>query len=552
MNERIKEKYIYILPLSITVILLVLKLCRFLVIDDVLMNDIAESFTFNEHSEFLGFVSVILGYILKAFYLVFPYVNWYSAFHILLITIDFIVLHSIFKDYKNRFIAIIILTIAQFYFLVSISFTTVSFLSVVSGTLYILSNVEQIDKKSIKFISLGVLLIFSAFLLRRGTILYGIILILIPLMFDNALKNKKKLIVSVFVLISVLASNYLLLFVQNEYKKSIPEESYYSEFQQYRSAASDNGIINYTENSEKYEEAGLSKNDCRLFTHYLYADKTVYSAQTLKTIVENRGIKDKYIINPFELIKEIVNAKSIFTALILLTVTALFYLFFAKTKRLTLLFSYALCAASIAYLFFRRRAIPRICIPIIVCGIILITYVFVKNNAFQFKRTKSVSDRFKAGLLLLIIISSFTVSYFIQLPYKMYYDNMQVVSEYLRDNNESVYISDPLSFDVFKVKNRSLNILKPFNNEINSNSVLGDWYVYSYYWYGYMDELGLNEYADNAFMALLDSRVEFATQYVEPEWITQYFSENYNIDVEYVVVKEFPEQNVVIYDFNLK
>lgn len=534
MSKFIKKNYFWCFPILLTAVMLALRLIAYTEVDDIMMMKMAESFSFNPHSEQLIFLGEVYGYILKFLYTLLPAVNWFSVLYLVNLNISYIsILKLISKRTENVGIISFILS-SQAFMLLDISFTVVAFIMCGAGMLWGIEYVNCISKKNIGHLLYSFFLLFSGFGMRRSSVVYCIILVFLPLAIF-AVKNKKNSIAAICLIFALcIASNFIVGQLHSINRNSMPADSYYNEFNEYRSAASDAAAIKYADHAEYFEEKGISKSDFRLYNLFIYADKEVYTNETVKNLALSRSTKDKYEKNPIQLLKDVLSPgtviRCVFLYVFAISAVILFVLF--KKKRLELFVSALFVAACEGYLFFVKRAVARVVNPVAILGIIILVYIVSSENSpFEgFKKLKKESIKRLTAFALAATVAVSALSVGVYSVYK-YKNNSfrKEASDYINSDKENLYVCSPSAFYLLNDSKLSLMSNK---DETAVYDIIGDWWSYTYYWYSALDKAGLDEYKDNAIKLLLDSRVRFITNYdFITELLTDYYSEHYGLNV---------------------
>ena len=553
MLKAVKKSAFLICPILVTAIALCLKVLRYGAFDDILMYQISNSYDFNSHSEFLAFINVGLGYILKWLYGFAPAINWFSLLYIVTINIGFISLNKICSKHTESLTPTVILALLEFYLLLRLSFSSISFILLLTAVLWALDNVDKLEATKIGHIIYSLFLFVVALAMRNGMTVYCVIAICVPLFVFAVIKKRNSTVVIALIIVLAIGSNIGVTALNRGYKANIPEDMYYNEFQQYRYPASDEGRIDYKAHKDEFKEAGLSKNDLKLFKQFIYGDKVSFSAEKLKAISEARSFEDKYNINPVKLVKNVIKLESIplnyifyFAAFAIV----LFILF--KKKRLEIIASTAFVAAAELYLFVRRRGVFRVTDPIAVLGIIILLYIVLDEkenlkelNIFKKLDFEKTAKAVTALLLVFTILASAVCIKAVGHKYKDYSD----ITEVIQEDKEHIYLGAPLSAD--NIYDQHLTLTTAQYNNVPVYAIEGDWWIYSYYWYSLMDKLGLEIYKDKAINAILDDRVLFVSRNKDlPEYLVKYYKEHYNLDVRYRLVDKYSGK-MKVYDFDL-
>ena len=554
ISKSLKKTAYICCPIIVTITALCLNVLRYGAFDDILMYNMATSYSFNSHSEFLVFINVGFGYILKLLYSVLPAVNWFSLLYIVLINIGFISLQYLIQKRTDGYIAAVILMTVQFYLLLRLSFSTVSFILLLTAVLWMLENVEKLDRKSVGHIIYSFVLFVLALGMRNGMTLYCVIIMCIPL-FVFSVKNRKNTVsvIALVVALSVVA-NIGVTAINRGYKESIPESTYFNQFQQYRSSASDEGKIDYKEHKAEFDKANISKNDIKVFKQFVYGDKDNYSAEKLKVISSTRSFSDKYNINPLKIIKNVIKLESIPLNYIFYFAAFAIILFIVfKKKRTELFCSTAFVAAAELFLFVRRRGVFRVTDPVAALGVIILLFIVIGENDSlrELNIFKKIDYKKTVNLLtVLSVVFAVTVSGVCVKACDKKYKDYSDITTVIQNDTSHTYLAAPLSAD--NIYDQHLTLATNKYITVPIYAVEGDWWIYSYYWYSLMNELNLSEYTDASIKAILDDDVLFVSRNKDlPDYLVKYYKEHYNIDVEYQQLKRYSD-SMKIYDFNIK
>jgi hypothetical protein len=211
--DKINRAFNKLNPLSQSIIVIsILHILTYIVFDivfddkdDVGIQLIAKGFYTSEPNQYLLFINVILGYILKFLYTLLPNFYWYSLmlFGFQFVSMTLLLKHLITQK-LSIFYYVLILLIFQF-LIIRLQFTTVASLLLITGYLTMKQNII-----SNKYIILPLILIYLGFLMRLGMFLLMAYLFVMLFVFEKKhLKmlylKKQNLIplVITFILISV-------------------------------------------------------------------------------------------------------------------------------------------------------------------------------------------------------------------------------------------------------------------------------------------------------------------------------------------------------------
>ncbi len=554
MTKAIKRSYFIFLPLLVTVAAMLLKIVRYGAVDDILMYNMATSYTYNAHSEQLMFLNIGFGFLLKGLYSLAGVVNWFSLLYLALFNLAFFVLFKILEKRETGIIYVIILAALDFFLLTRISFTVISFLLAAAGVLWLIENIDKVNKNSVIHIIFSAVLLILSFMARSGGTLYCILLIFIPLLVFGVIKKRNSAAAVSLIIVLCIVTNVGVSAVHKAYNKTLPDNMYFSEFQEYRSSASDEGAINYKKHKKDFKEAGISSNDLKIFKQFVYGDKEAYSAEKLKVIKDTRDFKDKYNINVIKIIKNIYKLeKPIINHIFWLALIFILLFILYKKQRLELLFSAAFTGLAELYLFVRRRGVVRVTDPLAVLGIILLIYIATSEKdsikelklfkIFDFKRLYPLCV--SLVLVCTVLISVLGFKTYDKVKYPDYSDTISCVEE----DGEHIYLAAPLSAD--KLYDQHLTLLTSEYENVPVYVPEGDWYIYSYYWYALLERLDMSGYKNKAVNTILCDNVRFISRNKDlPDYLVKYYKEHYKLKVKYRLVNEF-SGGMKVYEFSI-
>jgi len=244
-----KKYYFLIIPLIVTAYMLVQGI-PLTVNDDRFIMEMAKSFQTNAHSEYLMFVSIIQGYILKFLYNLVPSVNWFAVLYLFTINITFALFYKIIQNYNNKLIFVGITTLTQIAAMSLITFTMMPFICSTAAVLWGLEYIKEINKSSIKHFILVFFMFFLGFSIRSSSPFVCIFLVFLPVYFFAVKERRNSIWVVALLLSFCTIANYTNIWAKDAYKKTFSYEMYYNQFHEYRSMVSDTTAIDYEENKD--------------------------------------------------------------------------------------------------------------------------------------------------------------------------------------------------------------------------------------------------------------------------------------------------------------
>lgn len=558
MKKLLKIYYCVLLPVAVTLCCLAMGAVRFIVNDDIAMMRMAESYATNAHSEQLVFISVIYGYLLRFLYLLFGGINWFLWLELAVLNIAFVSLFYLLKKYNAPLLMYALFTAAEVFILYNLTFTSISFICITAAIVWPLCNVEKLTKKSIKHLLYAFVLMMLAFCMRSVNTYYFTLIIFLPLYAFSVINRRNRLSVIAVVIALCTIANYSVVFTQNHYNAALPEELYFNEFQEYRSDANDGGLYDYSRHKEELDHAGISANDFELLSHWVYADKEAFSAETMKAIATTRSFDEKYNTNILQILVDYFDGITHVALAVILLILTLLLLILSKKERLEALAVFAFTIGTTLLLYILRRPMERVINPIIIIGIILVCLLLVMADDKRriplprgFEHNKIV----KQGIMILLSIAILAGTvYYNQYTYndtiKTRAEAVTPVTQYIEESPDKMFLADSYWFDKYKIDYVNQHMMMPYSMaDSKIYTLLGGWTVYSYYYYDNLQNLELDAYQDSVISALLEDDVYFVTKYFDPDVFVTFFEEHYDIAVTYEVVKEFDDQDITIYHF---
>lgn len=221
--------------------------------DDVVMQQIIRGNYTGNPDVHLVFVNVIIGYLLKPFYLMNSNIYWYSILFTLLQGVSIFVLLKYFHSKIKGILPIIIVYVFCLYFIVNYQFTIISGLLCISG--FVLLRENHFRYKNVVII---IFFMFS-FLLRLEMFILTMVLCSSMYLkeFKGIIVSYRKIWISLFVLFSI---SYWI----NSIHYKSDEWIYYNKYNKIR------GQINDNPNLYKLNSSFPSIDNKMIFSHFIY------------------------------------------------------------------------------------------------------------------------------------------------------------------------------------------------------------------------------------------------------------------------------------------
>lgn len=260
--------------------------------DDMLMMLFVSGIYTGEPSEFITFQNILVGQLLKQFYLFSPNINWYVGFLSMVQIISFTALYFLLKPLSSKTTNFFLFVLPLLYFIVElnlyIQFTKVAFIASIVGVLYALRYSKEPKTRDL-FLSAGFI---TLGLLIREHSAYGSILLALPIIFVFAYKYKTNILNKNFFI-------FILTLLIITFSLKTYNASYYNNasegWKNYKELIAKRGAIYYNRSITKecFEQAsfsfGLTHNDILAFYKWTNDHNEVYTPEMLHHVSENCG-----------------------------------------------------------------------------------------------------------------------------------------------------------------------------------------------------------------------------------------------------------------------
>ncbi len=500
----LKKYYFLLVPIAITAVS-VLFFHPYYDIgkDDMVLSNMVNSAQTNEHSEFLVFISIYLGYFMRFFALAFPALNVYEIVLLLSFTGAFVAFFYNTRQYKNKLLSAVILTSLQIFLLFGITFTIVAFLCAAAGVMLVLENVKRLNKKAIKYFVLAFLLIFVGLGYRRGSLATCVFLVFVPTWFFAVIKKRNSLAVVLAIIVLFSGTHQFLKTSQSLYVANLYEGTDYATFNRYRGIASDGGDLYYRDHPLYFHVRGISENDVDMYRAFRFNDKTIFPTETVRELAESLTDEDKYLFDFWKVMAQSFEGR--FLHLFLLS--GVFCLVILKRNRLEVLADIGFVMTAIIYLHFRKRGIGRVVNPIVLIGYILLLSQFLQSTVSCSRTAFAKALRYGVVAVLLVFaivkpLCSHRGGYYWFLEREE--KNTAKINAYLQEYKDLKFVSFA---SLSSMRNLSLTRVPPEHENLISNVYVG-WMVYTPYWYDLLELHGISEYQDCLYLSLVDPKIK--------------------------------------------
>ena len=253
--------------------------------DDISIISLASGYLGGKPIPFLVFSNVVWGLLLTSLYALHSRINWEVLLFFVLNFIStsgliYLVLSRPWRELHKLF-GVLVILLADAYFLVNINFTTMAAFASISGFCLQLAGVRPHSslRKGLFFLGSG--LVLAGCLIRIEAMFLALALVLSSLVFCAGSFKLKNLILALAVTGGLVAGSYVF---DRLYVQSSPEWNTYYLYNQTRSMLHDTPrLVNI---GTLYQKVGWSQNDLVMFTHWFFPDVKTYSLEHLQYLVK--------------------------------------------------------------------------------------------------------------------------------------------------------------------------------------------------------------------------------------------------------------------------
>lgn len=569
-NIQIKYLITYMICLLLPFVVLLFFKCDFLINDDFYMMLIARG-DFGDKSQYLIFINLIIGYILKGLYYIAPAVNWYVILQLGIIIVCFWILTLfIFQSFKWKYacvIKIIMFVCFEFSYYTELQFNKTAGVACITGFLLIYHASKKQKHKKLFYV-LGVLLLVAGGAYREGvfkqTALFGVGLVAWE-MFDVLIESRGEKLVCLMkqawmrlvrlkgYIICALFSTvliYTLTFINN-YIYLNGEFSDYKQFRANVTAITDYYIPDWASSEEEYLAKGISEEEYIFVKNYLLADTEVFDAEKLETMAAMGESLNKSEVFLSEIKSVIINTfagsslKIYYVVVLIMGLTAM--ITGRGRTKIRVLFQMMIFVGCILFYCFIGRTREYIEIGMALAAFLTIIEALSQDES---------GEGFEEKPVYVIILTLFIVFGGVQfnrenIAYrKMMCARGSYFTElyaYMKDNEQNFYL---LSTNDTTYEYYSFSLFYQSGAEFTPNRFrLGDWMVRTPF-----TEQVLQQYEienpirslidkDNVYLVCNEPVSEYEGSMTEA--FCDYFLAEYDIEIDYEIVKEIGELQII-------
>lgn len=497
---------------------------RFLVADDYLINYIINGNYGTGYNQISNpYLNGILMLLISTLKNIMPIFNWYYIYLFTSLLISFIVLHVIMFKNKLPYYSHIFLIISQILLSITITYTIIAYLLIFTGSILFLKS----ENKKEEILSI---ILFVLGILTRDDVTITAIILIVPIMLFEYIKNKNKKVIK---LIMLLISIFIFANISNALINSSNEiQKEYIKWNKDSTNIRDFLKINYENFEESFKKINFSENDFNCFYSWMFSNKELYSSETLQTISKFTTFSQRYSLNPiFWIIMFFINK---FYLLYLLLI--IFFIFTNKNKDkyfYLLIFSGLIDLIALAI---RKRFVLRVILPIIFINICCI--LLYENKIYIKKSFKKLTNLIAP--IVLVLSSIFILLQHNEILFPKSIDTGNVY-DYIKENEDTLFICDEFNTEININKQ---NLILDQNNKLNNLISLGNWNTFSVQYYYILDKYNVKN-KDNLYDAIVYEDINFISyNEIERNYFKTYLKEHYN---NYILNEIYNEGNVIIY-----
>jgi len=505
--------------------------------DDVTMQMIASRFYTKQPLEFLIFTNVIIGYILKIFYINFSGINWYSYYlYFIHFSASTLILYNFLKIEKSLIKLaqyLIIFYFFELYFLINLQFTTTSFVIGVAGIITFINY--RSDKLSFPIIVSIIAVIISG--LIREYIFYLIFLLFAPIaLYLIFYKKYYKFILPIVITLIIFFS---LRFYNNYHYQQKSDWANYIKFNSIRGKIHTYTTYLYnTNNKIVFDKIGWNENDYKMFISWNFDDKIKYSQEKLEYLNNN-------IVSPSQSLKKTITELFdlylsngiLFIMVILIILSGIIIL--PKKYKIFILFT-TFFIYLISLLILNSAHFPSRLRVSLFFYISIFSIIFIKKEhlvkSINFLKYRWLKFSISSIFLLIIFLLMFK-----QLDNYIWQDR-NVILQSKKEFTRQIECLSPEKNKLFVIWGESLPIenISPFSNFYNKDS---NFNIYSLGWLSHspinrqiLNRFGINEIYEGLFHE--NVFVVINSKLYDINYLKQYYIDNYKTGIKPILVNQ--------------
>ena len=528
----------YLLPIGCYVFVWLLFGVRYEVNDDATLSNIAAG-AYGADSQYLIYINVLVGYLLKPLYFILPNLNWLYVLQTVTAVAGLgilckTILHQ-FGMCRGAFFAVLLLLLAGIDLFQSFQYVKNSGLYLIVGFVLFEQGMGQWNRKTwagIIWVLFGSMIRFQNVFAVAG-IAFGFLLCRFVRL---SATEKRRAVLAVLILVGLVAVAKGIDWMAYQ---SVPEWKAFVEYNAVRTEISD-FRLQYA-NADFLQQFGYSTNDFDTLDSWNYWDDDVFPLEKLQQIAAQLpyiGLSDALR----QTIGNLLSAIGTAPIRLLFSVVCLAGVFFAqKRKSLFALLCLVMTGLMIAYLSFVGRYPYRVEYVLLLSAAV---FVFLSCQWQEEFLLIPLRNHFFFGVFVLMFLC---VPVWMQLRsnmqlYRFDRSNYGYYEEYAADK-QNLYVADIMALDSLS----GYDVLHPRPKDFFSNIVfMGGWLSNS----PFQREVLARYNIQNIYSDMLDRQDVFLIDYYNVNMKEIYWSEHEGKEVTRITVRETP--TFWLYQFTTK
>ena len=485
---------------------------------------------YGERNFHLVFVNALLGKVLVLLFSLFPGLNWHVVLYEVLMFIAITMLINMFeKKCTKKFhafpiILIIYIFAASYYYYVQ--FSKCAGILPIAGLLYSVWLTEQEERKWYKYILPGALILLGTF--YRFNVIYMIGFIFIPILiyvFFKANKKQKSFFFVYGALILVLAFGFklgdLAVYRMDE------GWAHYLDYNEKRAFLTDYGWPDYYNNTQKFEELGISIVDYENFLTWDFGDRDLFDLETLEALIEIKsGEETSGLLSRFFMAFIPGFLKYTFAGFLFLAIAYLMVHGDGKRKYIGICTIIMFLMVELILVYRGRYLLYRMDISATLALVVICFYLAATEKAYIY--TKRSDWLFLAATCIMALVVSKDVVSDIMENRQMVENNSEI-NQLLRADDSNLYMVSTSSGGVCVT-----NIWEAVAEGDYANIFrLGGWLTESPIFHEQMEKEGI----ENLYSAMIREENVYCVDKTNYGYKLAYLRENYDANVDMILVK---------------
>ena len=517
--------------------------------DDTTMVAIASG-GYGAPSQYVVFMHMILGYMLKFLFTICNGVNWVTVVFLFSDMLSVLVLDMVFASVKREkmgFVCtVIVLDVALLIVLAYFSFTVVAYWAGIAGligmTYAFMENVDH-GHRLLTGICAGIAFVFC--MMIRAEAVLSLVIVYASYIFVSLIfkRNWKPLV------IALAAVCCMLVFKgSNAWMNDLnPVQRDYMAWTTARSAVVDYPMIPYDE--ADFSEKGITYNQHKAIYYGFFYDFDMVDMESMRALVEQQS--SRYDVDVMGMLEkhfslwDRVEQWRAFTSLyrILFAAVALFYLVFGRKQDYPLLFlTWGSTIAAECVFYFIRRPMYRVVMPGYLLAVILIMlYCGIDTQKERKLHLQGISTQRMTVVMTAVLMCGSIFTYIQHGDYQawMYSNTERAVLDYMAENDDKVFLACDASLFGVEVSDSIWN--HPGKRGIWN--LIGGWETYSVPYFELMERQGIQD-PNHVLREAIDSdKILLLTRYgdnmpIYCDWVLGLVEDNYHTKVEFEKVED--------------